>query len=67
MSDMTPPISDAHNYNAMIATIAGAIGVVVIYLLNRMLPPPPFPDYIAGAIQTIVTGGAAWAWHRFGG
>ncbi len=52
---------------AIAAAIGGALATIVIWALNRYLPPPPIPAEITAAIQTIIVTGLVWFIpHKFG-
>lgn len=54
MTDATT--TPAAPYGKFVGTVVGgAVSVLVIYALNRFMPPPALPDYVCGAIQTLIT------------
>ena len=55
MSDAIPPAAPTLYGKAIGAVVGGAVSVVVVYAINRFLPPPPLPDYVCGALQTLIT------------
>ena len=63
-----PPLPTMGNAKMGASVIAGAVSIILVYLLNRFLPPPPIPDYVQGAIQTILVSLAVWYTpHKLGG
>ncbi len=55
------PPNPAQGYAKMGASVlGGAVSVILIYILNRVLPPPPLPDYVGGALQTIIVSLSVW-------
>ena len=63
-----PPLPTTGNAKMGASVIAGAVSIILVYLLNRFLPPPPIPDYVQGAIQTILVSLAVWYTpHKLGG
>lgn len=66
MSNPDPsPVSQGSG-KAIASVVGGAVSVILLYLINRFIPPPPLPDYIDGAIQTlIVTAATYYTPHTF--